>query len=756
MFAVILIFSSIVSTLFSCSEKDLPVSSRTFEFKTYAFGENGSHQLVLNNMQGQIVKIESDATWLTATEGESTADGCPVIIVCNKEGSNKEAHITVKTNNGDEAFITVIHTSFVHNELNAFLDKFVTNWWEFDTIPLQGISTGQRAPWTIEGGVTIPSEVRRQYKPEQGWEMAFTYLNDDTMEGVRFFSLYNKWTGQMRVYTYIQNPSGWGNDINFLTYFGEYNSSVMYPLYNTFQYGIPTCHKLDSSLQRNAKIVGHQPQTFSTWISPYRENASLSPGWYVFEFDMSGYVPDGVDWLNSGYDGEAKFKFFAETTSQQSVTLKGSLIGKLDGTFQNEKIVQKGGTSALYGISSALGMLSGMASSSITGANTYATLMGKNGGKDGIGAWLNPIRYWGGFACSIGSGLLSFFAEQTDPVSYDTIPGKIDLALNATVDLEGYITSYTSNDFKPLGVSRAAINSANRQGDQEGHVGKGVWGLDQDPVVYIDKEVLMSTEPVINIVNRGNGTYSQPGDFKSNAVRLVWLFDPTSVKVNLNRQLFPGEVKDLSVTTTCGIYTDREVGNTDPYRKMLMLPDRPSFDMSSGTSKGELLVLSKNSNPRLEVVPLTALLDTDPDAYETANNSTFIDQPGAGGMHFYGRVVNECGKDIMIDPQIYVPFTKDNTTYISNPKAPDFVVTVNVVFEWNDNAFLYTKCFIPRIEVVDHATMLSIYDSLKTYADKCAAQEPTGKLANDATVDVYHPGGDKLLTKAFRMMEKIK
>lgn len=630
-------------------------------------------------------------------------------------------------------------------------DVFVKSWWKCDTVMLQGISTAQRTPWTIEGGVTIPNAIRQQYKPEHGWEMGFCYLNDDTMEGVRFFSLYNKWSGQLRVYTYIQDPTGWGNDIAFRTCFGEYDSNNLFPFYNTLQYGIPTCHEMDSTLRRDAKFVSEQPQTFCTWLSPYMESASLSPGWYVFELDMSGYVPTGRNWLDN--DQEAKFKFFAETMANQSVTLKGSLIGKLDGTFQNEQVVQKGGTNALYGISNALGMLGGMSTSSITSCSEYAMLM-KNGGEEGISGYLNPMKYWGGFACNISSALLGFIAEEEDPITYDTIPGKIDLTLNATIELDGYINSYTPNDIKPLGVSVAAINQAN---GSDGHMGKGIWGLDQDPIVYIDKDVLMSTSDFFRIVNRGNGTYSQPGDFQDYELRIAWLFDPTSVKVNINRDLFPGEIKNLSITTSCGIFVDHPSGHTDTFRSMLTLPERPSFDISNGAGVDQIVSLSTdNSMPRLILVDPNELLDTDADAYETSDNSVHVDLPGDSIYHFYGRVIEECGKKIMVDPQVYVPYTKVNTTYILDPKAPDFVVTVNVVFEWEGNTYLFTKCFIPRIEVVDHQTMLSFNTSLKAFADKCAAQQPTGKLANDPTVDVYNPGGDKLLTKTFRLLDKIK
>lgn len=39
----------------------------------------------------------------------------------------------------------------------------------------------------------------------------------------------------------------------------------------------------------------------------------------------------------------------------------------------------------------------------------------KNGGEEGISGYLNPTKYWGGFACSLGSALLGYIAEESDP-----------------------------------------------------------------------------------------------------------------------------------------------------------------------------------------------------------------------------------------------------------------------------------------------------------------------------------------------------
>ena len=184
--------------------------------------------------------------------------------------------------------------------------------------------------------------------------MAFSYLNDKTLKDERYFALYNKWTGLMRIWTYVVNPSNWGSDLMFNAYFGGSGDNDMYPLYHVHEYGIPSCHSaLGGTLSRNAKLVDAQNQTFQTWLTPHRLAESLSPGWYCFELDMSGYVPtsDAVkhDWLKKDEDA-VRFKFLPVTTKNTSITLNGALTGSVSGTFENEKVVQEGGANATSGI----------------------------------------------------------------------------------------------------------------------------------------------------------------------------------------------------------------------------------------------------------------------------------------------------------------------------------------------------------------------------------------------------------------------
>ena len=162
-----------------------------FNYSAYAFGSSDTQQIVLDSLTADIVGIESNSSWLSVSESQRTAEGSPVIII-NAQGGDApdSAIVTVSTSNGDKALITVKHIDLTRVSGGASPDDFLKNWWKCEKVELQGMSAAQRTPWTIEGGVTIPTEIRKQYSPSQGWEMAFCYLNDDSMEGVRFFALY--------------------------------------------------------------------------------------------------------------------------------------------------------------------------------------------------------------------------------------------------------------------------------------------------------------------------------------------------------------------------------------------------------------------------------------------------------------------------------------------------------------------------------------------------------------------------------------
>lgn len=759
-----------VPLLTSCSSDDdatdpvKPIEQpHTYNYGLWIYGEQGSQHVVLDSIASSITSIEGVPSWLTATISTDTVTGGhPMIILECKDAKGEslpDAKLTVTAENGDVANITVSHSNLTlgdaYNGSNA---NFIKEWWKCQTVQINGVSAPQKTPWTVEGGINIPTEVRDSYRPDQGWEMAFSYLNDASLDGTRYFALYNKYTGQLRVYTYLLNPKGEGNELSFMVKMGDYNSKDMQPLYHNYEFGIPANHDLGTSLSRSPYIYDGQNQAFMTLVTPYRQSSSLANGWHCFDLDLSAYTPNGKNWLDPKRK-EAKITIFANTETTQQITLRGSILGDIGGTFSNERIIQHGGGNCMSGLCSALDWISGTATSSIMGCNQYAQLMsvqGKYAGNSGMGAWLNPLKFWGGFGVSILSGGLGLIGEAlAEPVSYDTIPGKIDLKADLQLDASGYIKTFNSTDIRGLGVATEAITSAN---GTNGHVGKGVWGLADDPIVYVDKEDFLSSYDHFNVQATANG-YST-NNFDAYEARLVYAFDPTSVKVNINTELYQ-RVYDVNVTTTVGVYPSRQYGYTHAFRSFLMFPERTTFSFAEGKKSG-IVRLRNSSTPHIWQVTPDELLDTDSEAYETKANSKIMTQTGSN-IRYYGRPISEFFKTIIVNPQVYVPYSGGKVGY---PEVPDFVVAVTVSFYTHPASerpadaepCTFSKVFIPKIQLVTRNEMKTVSARLKKYADDCKENKPVGTLATEdkaGKVNVMQTGGDQLVAKTLRMLKKI-
>lgn len=771
--AATMLATAATTVLTACTDDDdviIPVA-QSFNYKTTMFGSSDSQRILLDSLTADITDVVSNDSWLKVTAAPADEDRAIDIVSTKPDNDNAQAIVIVTDANGNHAKVTVKHQPLSKGDSGSGGNsEWIKEWYNFKTVDLEGFENAQQTPWMSTAQGHIPEDIRLQYRPEEGWEMAFSYLNDKTLKDERYFALYNKWTGLMRIWTYVVNPSNWGSDLMFNAYFGGSRDNDMYPLYHVHEYGIPSCHSaLGGTLSRNAKLVDAQNQTFQTWLTPHRLAESLSPGWYCFELDMSGYVPtsDAVkhDWLKKDEDA-VRFKFLPVTTKNATITLNGALTGSVSGTFENEKVVQEGGANATSGIfsslASGLSAIGGIAANQISTQSSYAFLMA-NGGSAGAGGVINPIKMWGGYACSIASGLFSFLGNQLqDQVTTKTTPGKIDLTIDASIALNGYLKEFTGNNQSTLSVSAEGIYTAN---GESGHVGKGVWGLEEDPVVYIDKDDIISTQNNFNVGCTEDGyTNSTFADYD---VRIVYAFDPTSVKINLNEDLFKG-IDSVTVTTNVGVIPNLRYGNTDEYRKMLMLGDktkkyaRPSFSLAEGKTSGTL-ELSGRSMPVVTKVGLDELADGD---YETAENCTVVTQKtsdGKGWQRFHGRLIDASSKQIIVDPQVYIPYSTDDDgkcTGIGIPTAPDFVVRVEVGFSALDDnlsrkRFHFSKLFIPKVEVVDYDRMCKIYSDLSAYAQKCEQELPVGTLANDSNVPVRNPDGHILIGKTLRLLKRI-
>jgi hypothetical protein len=742
---VVLVVTTCMLVMTACKKKPSDIRpGKKVKYELIILSAEERGMIVFEKHTSSIASVSYSAEWFSASAANEMVQGHPALVVMSNIDTYDrvvEATVNVTLSSGEEIEVLVRQGIQLYGD--AYLGEnmeFITNWENCDTVRVNCEEYPVGTPWAVDSQTNIPYEVRHQCKKSDGWEMAFCSLNNTATPQICYFALYNKWTGILRVYHYIPNPKGYGNELVYCIWMGRSDSQNNAPYYSSLEYGIPATHQMGSSLKPYANFIGGggremtQTQSFQTWITPYlQSNTGLVSGWYCFDIDMTGYVPGGTQWRD--VQDDVKMTIVPVVSQNEDITLRGTLVGDIGGTFDNPEMVQHGGGNALSGISGILKQITSDITSNIGTAVEYANAMKS---ATGIAEYLNPLKYYGGLAGGIATSLLDMVGEHmVEPLSYDYIPGRIDMKLDAQLDLSGTISYYTSIDQAIFNVSLQNIDNTN---GADGHMGRGIWSLAEDPVVYIDKDDLISDYDHFTILDNGDGSGYTASDFQNYGVRFLWFFDPNSVKVNINQRLFP-DVTEVKVTTTCGIYTGRPMGSSDVFRDFLTFDERPTFTLNSDTTTS-VVRLGPDSSPTLRVASREDLLITGNEEFETPDNCEVVLQNG-GNYRYYGYNADAANKSVMVDPQIYLAY---NGSAVEMPKAPEFVVTVNVVFESDGNTQLYSKCFVPKIQIIDRATTLQKRDELQQYHDKSQNGLPTGHLAN-GNVPVYSPDGDRLIQR---------
>ena len=707
---------------------------------------NEAQTVVLREFTKPIYKIDNPASWITIDIKEELEDGCQVLeITSTQADKEQEATITIKSEAREEIKITVMQGKLLGPDDGANAD-FFNDWENYSEIKINGKTNPVATPWNVDNQSNIPIAVTDQYKKEHGWEMAFCSLSNTATDRICYFGLYNRHSGTLRVFHYLNDPAGYGQEISYQVWMGDQDATNVATYYNSLEFGVPANHKFSSNnLSRKTNLVGSsmQTQSFMTWVTPYmRYSSNLVEGWYCFDLDMTGYAPGAKQWRD--VDDKIKMSIVPVIRNTQNITLRGTLAGDLGGTFDMPQTIVQGTGNCLSGVCGTLNMIGGMMNGQLGSASQYAASLSQPAtAKMGTGAFI------GGMAVSAASSLLgligSALTDEKPTVTY--IPGKIDMKLDAQLDLAGTISNFTSSREAIYNVTLSNINATN---GEDGNFGRGIWSLAQDPVIYIDREDLMADYDHFTIYGKsGNQYYSS--DFNEYGVRYVYFLDPNSIKLNINTELFP-DIENVTVAASCGVYPSRQSGYATAYRSLLML-DNPEFDITPSDYK-EVVRFGPNSSPRILQVKPQELLTND-DVFETPANSKKVQQKG-GSNYYYGYLVNAGNKDIIANPQVYMNITTPNG-HINNPTFPtEVLVSVQITFESGGNTYLFTKCFVPKIEYINRDTTLQKSDEIAQFVAKCDAKQPTGVLANQPAINVYSPNGSILFAKTLRMLKRVK
>ena len=705
---------------------------------------------------------DADGTINITRDGQGT-DGYP------KTWTMKLANGVLSGNDGGTAFQLKTADQFQKATLTSWEDQlrnggnsdtksmsFLKDWENCEKVLISGSSEPKYLPWVSYGKSDIPEDIMLDCKKANGWEMAFCCLNDPAADKTRYFGLYNRYKGILRIFMYIPDAASYGNEMAFDIACGTRGTN-RYPFFNSMAYAVPAnlpYSKWETTVRLSTGTSTYSPLSWCQ--TPYTEKATangVSTYWHCFDIDMSGYSPENTSVWKSHIDNNQELLSFNPISqSTTDVKLTGTLMGKLGGTFSNPKMVSSPVNPDLHRAKIAMNAIGSIFFGSTTkgaqGASVWKVFGdGEGNGKRGKAlAWSTFGFGLLGAACNTVGGILSEFDKvETKEVE----PGRIDLQLNANIDLTGVMKQWKSVTDGGLRLTPKLLKESN----PECHIGEGCFSLATSPVVYVSKEDLMSEATNVNLTIVGD-KYSAGNDDENEryALRFVHFLDPSSIKINLNTKIYH-DITNVRLIAFCAVNTSMESGYTDSYRQLMKLQERPTFPLSNKTA-GTIPLHTKSSPVRLHVIPRDTLLKDDPITHPEGVKSDsvmVVKQAGKDIYRYYGAISRQFGYGIMVEPQPYLPF---NGYDFKKVVVPDLIVTVAVKFDCREQKNLtFIKQYIPEFRLVTHNELATYYQKLKAYDDKCEKNQPVDTLAN-SPVKVYS-NSHIYLARTINMLQRL-
>lgn len=119
--------------------------------------------------------------------------------------SNADMEIKTEQMAVEETGIIYPHSMEFKNSLTkSGEDGFETNWENLQEITLTNIGPVS-LPWNETGGASIPFDIRKDIKKEDGWKMLLHTLTDKSVNVDKYIVFYNQRTGIMKVFYYSDN-----------------------------------------------------------------------------------------------------------------------------------------------------------------------------------------------------------------------------------------------------------------------------------------------------------------------------------------------------------------------------------------------------------------------------------------------------------------------------------------------------------------------------------------------------------------------
>ncbi len=713
----------------SCSDDENGFPPAEAYRYTAVVSDQNTFQVDLPNLSG-IASISESPYWFNA---QSTADSDKsVTITVTKEKGEEYRCDSVRVDGvaGDHAFVVVEQagTNPIDDDDNAEITdpehlRFLTDWENMEEITVQGEVLP--TPWIPTNETSLPPTVS-DVKKEDGWEMAFTSIHGKARN--TYFGVYNKYLGILRIFDYHKMLVSSGSEWVFKSYIeGGAKPATYHALYNSLLYGIPASHTgVEESIHYDTSFRLKGAGMLTQAVNPYGgqdgQPPRVSVGWTAFDIDMSHYRPtmyaDGqVDEVI--YSGRDVLITLNQSNSYTQSTLYGNLVMESSGNLSGKMT---------------------MTTTNANGLNAWAAWQSITGGGSDFINGLMHGDYLGalvGGGSALYNGAMLFSGRKQDHYeSEGTFTGSLTMDTSGTLGLDGFSISAngSANDLR-VGLAQETEIS-------KSHLGKGVWSLIDDPVIYVVKDYIAGYNTrFVTYVGDQAHTYNTSTDPAQLGLQLITCPDPSSLKGNLS-PVFK-DVKNVNISWTWGVYSDYGPGHSTAFRETALKLPMPSLALDSTHNAGNSYTPYSDREGVMRYKKVTAGKGK---LYSLLGKKLHVWGEPLTGKTVYG---NDC---FIQSPAIYVPFTKNDSYMLYDPIIPDLVVGVIVTFDFMMDGkeeyqrAVISKRFLPKVQPI----------SLDELKKKMNSKEMEKYMEKNAKVDgVGYPTAEQVMAPSLDILKQL-
>ena len=767
----------------SCNNKEMEEpDNRTLEYSLNVTNDNYVATTVLDGIgDTKIAQVLNSPGWVSdVTREEELLDGSMVLCVTVKSDPTLEgvrtAQLEIKMTSGATAKLTVnqrsgLPTGFNAGESPSVNTDFEDCWWNATTVKLitkYEIVNGREncvmqeipLPWnTTSTGVHhhLPAgTVELMMEHKDIWKLAFNTTGIKASECVHqnYFGLYNKELGVIRVFYYWPQELlslGGANDHMWYVQFQSGQAQ-----HNATQFAVPINHKLDVNDSANDKFTQRAGLYMtSAYTDKLGENFVVTPelGWWAFDINISSMR------------GKSFFADYKPITiglnvfDAQNIILNSVLSGDIKGSFKGDMNLNALKAASVNDAGKWVGALGAGSSAFLT--NKFFLENAAGGGlwqqwtSLSVGCLLNVAGNLGKEYCKSGG------PTEEDIKNLGHMNATLELGINATMTTRGLIKSQRSHSVPSVTIPLEYFRLTDTKADDAGNqMGKGLWNISEDPVVYIVKDAFWANKPQMTYYSRNELDWYRAGQKKAEydismsphqlGMRLISFFDPTSIgPLVINEDLF-GHPEECRLSVSYGIYPGSSAGYTDWFREATSLEynsitlstsakdQKVSTGSVAGAVKAPFRVFKQPynkdffkmlvENPYPETMA-TRLSEQDVTGSKTVKKET---TSYSFERRYYGTSLFYCNPEAgsatvdevqyVSDPQIFLPFDEDRRV-ITDPDIPDMVVSVQLVFksqgpgESEATWKTYTLRFLPKVQFIGVNELKGIADRINSAAN---------------------------------------